>query len=126
MNIKDQKVAHKAFGTGVVTDQTDSLVTIKFDIGEKKFQYPTAFKQFLVLCDSTLQESITGEINAAEQAKAALIAKQAPVMREVTAVQKKKKTRATRPNIAFKCNYCDGGKSTSSIGFNGICSEKLF
>jgi hypothetical protein len=35
------------------------------------------------------------------------------------------KVRADRPNIAFKCNYCDGGKSSSSIGFNGVCSEKI-
>ena len=125
MNIKDQKVMHKAFGTGVVTEQTDSLVTITFNVGEKKFQYPTAFKQFLVLCDSSLQENIIEEINAMEREKAAQAAKQAPITREVTTVQKKKRTRAARPNIAFKCNYCDGGKSTSSIGFNGICSEKI-
>ena len=30
-----------------------------------------------------------------------------------------------RYNIAFKCNYCDGGKSDYSVGFNGVCSEEL-
>lgn len=125
MDIKGQKVTHKAFGTGVVTAQTESLVVINFDAGEKKFQYPTAFKQFLVCCDSALQESVIGEIEAAEQEKAALLAKQSFVTHEVVPIQKKKRTRVARPNIAFKCNYCDGGKSSFSIGFNGICSERI-
>ena len=125
MDIKGQKVSHKTFGTGVVTDQTESLVIIAFDAGEKKFPYPTAFKQFLVFCDPTLQKSVVEEIEAAEREKAALLAKQSLVIREIAPPQKKKKTRAVRPNIAFKCNYCDGGKSSSSIGFNGICSERI-
>ena len=125
MDIKGQKVTHKTFGNGIVTMQTDSLVTISFDAGEKKFQYPTAFKQFLTLCDPSAQESVVGEIKAAEQEKSALLAKQPLVPREVTPISRKKKTRAARPNIAFKCNYCDGGKSSSSIGFNGICSERI-
>ena len=107
MDIKGQKVTHKAFGTGVVTAQTESLVVINFDAGEKKFQYPTAFKQFLVCCDSALQESVIGEIEAAEQEKAALLAKQSFVTHEVVPIQKKKRTRVARPNIAFKCNYCE-------------------
>lgn len=89
MDIKGQKVTHKAFGTGVVTAQTESLVVINFDAGEKKFQYPTAFKQFLVCCDSALQESVIGEIEAAEQEKAALLAKQSFVTHEVVPIQKK-------------------------------------
>lgn len=90
MDIKGQKVTHKAFGTGVVTAQTESLVVINFDAGEKKFQYPTAFKQFLVCCDSALQESVIGEIEAAEQEKAALLAKQSFVTHEVVPIQKRK------------------------------------
>jgi hypothetical protein len=31
----------------------------------------------------------------------------------------------TRYNIAFKCNYCDGGKSSEQIGFNGVCSDSI-
>lgn len=125
MDIKGEKVTHKAFGVGIVTAQTDSLVTVAFDSGEKKFQYPTAFKQFLTLCEAAVQENVIREIEAAEQEKASLLAKQTSITREVTPIPKKKRTRAARPNIAFKCNYCDGGKSSSSIGFNGICSERI-
>ena len=30
-----------------------------------------------------------------------------------------------RKNIAFKCTYCDGGKSDDRIGFHGVCSEDM-
>ncbi|MHB1152409.1 MAG: hypothetical protein ACYCWE_03905 [Eubacteriales bacterium] len=30
-----------------------------------------------------------------------------------------------RPNIAFKCNFCDGGKSDTQVGFNGVCSDEV-
>lgn len=42
-----------------------------------------------------------------------------------TTTVRKKIRRTEHSNIAFKCNYCDGGKSSSSIGFNGICSDKI-
>ena len=28
-------------------------------------------------------------------------------------------------NIAFKMNYCDGGITNQSVGFNGICSDEM-
>lgn len=30
-----------------------------------------------------------------------------------------------RPCIAFKMNYCDGGKDSEHVGFYGICSDKI-
>jgi len=30
-----------------------------------------------------------------------------------------------RPCIAFKLNYCDGGKDSEHVGFYGICSNKI-
>jgi hypothetical protein len=30
-----------------------------------------------------------------------------------------------RPNVAFKCNYCDGGRSPKQVGFNGVCSDEV-
>lgn len=30
-----------------------------------------------------------------------------------------------RANIAFKCNYCDGGSTENSIGFKGVCSDDI-
>lgn len=125
MDIRGQKVSHKKYGIGVVKDQTASSVTVAFDSTELSFQYPAAFKQFLVLCDSALQSIVTEENQKADQEKAELLAKKASMLQVSAPVHKKKTVRAARPNIAFKCNYCDGGKSSSSIGFNGLCSEKI-
>lgn len=30
-----------------------------------------------------------------------------------------------RSNVAFKCNYCDGGGESGAVGFNGICSLEV-
>lgn len=30
-----------------------------------------------------------------------------------------------RRNIAFKCNFCDGGKESNDIGFAGICTDDV-
>lgn len=30
-----------------------------------------------------------------------------------------------RKNVAFKCNFCDGGASESCVGFHGICSDSM-
>ena len=30
-----------------------------------------------------------------------------------------------KSNIAFKCNYCDGGSSNKSIGFKLPCSDEI-
>ena len=124
MNIKEKEVFHKIWGKGTVIEQTDTLIIVSFSIGEKKFQYPDVFKQFLTLCDSELQEAVVKEIKSAEEAKIEAL-QQLPVVNQTTITQKRKKSRVERPNIAFKCNYCDGGKSSDSIGFNGLCSEKI-
>ena len=137
MEVKGEKVSHKTWGIGTIVTQTENRVYITFDIGEKEFQYPTAFKQFLVFCNSEFQKIITEEIEKAEQIKLeqekekaqqeklAQLARQSYTEQTSTPTRKKKKTRTSRPNIAFKCNYCDGGKSSESIGFNGICSDKI-
>lgn len=40
---------------------------------------------------------------------------------------KKSNTKIFKPCIAFKLNYCDGGKDSDleRIGFHGICSDKM-
>lgn len=39
--------------------------------------------------------------------------------------QSTSKNKYKRANIAFKCNYCDGGKSDIQIGFEGVCSDEM-
>lgn len=125
MEITGQVVYHKKYETGVVIEQTEEQVTVAFNTCELKFLYPAAFKQFLVLVDTKLQERLIEEINEESRKVIALNEKRTVTTRQITPIQKKKKARVERPNIAFKCNYCDGGKSSSTIGFNGVCSDRV-
>lgn len=39
--------------------------------------------------------------------------------------EKKIPKKVQRENTAFKCNYCDGGKSKEQVGFSGVCSDAI-
>jgi len=58
MNIVGEKVIHKRFGEGKVTEQEETTVSIVFSssYGTKKFLYPSAFETFLTLCKKTTQK----------------------------------------------------------------------
>lgn len=62
MNIKGQAIKHKTFGSGVVTALTAKTITVCFPEGEKKFIYPDAFGEYLVLRDKNMQRHITAQI----------------------------------------------------------------
>lgn len=64
MNVLNEPVYHHKFGTGIVTDQTETNISVKFseldDI--KKFVYPTVFEFYLRLCNSEIQVKMNDEI----------------------------------------------------------------
>lgn len=62
MNLIGQPVKHKTFGSGIVTDLTEGIVTICFQDNEKKFIYPDAFHDFLILKDQKTQRYIEKQI----------------------------------------------------------------
>lgn len=66
MNLKNQKVHHRQFGDGVVTEQTPSVITVQFseEYGPKKFLYPAAFESFLTLDSPALREKMEAELHA--------------------------------------------------------------
>ena len=59
MDITGQAIKHKSFGSGIVTAVTDGTITVCFAAGEKKFIYPDAFNNFLVLKDKESQAAIS-------------------------------------------------------------------
>lgn len=61
MDILGQKVTHTSFGTGTVTEQTGSTLTVRFADVEKKFLYPAAFQTFLSLTDEEKQSALRKE-----------------------------------------------------------------
>jgi len=133
MNIKENVVIHKVFGEGTVVDHTDNYLTVLFNVGEKKFVYSDSFKNFLKAKDSELNAKILNELAEierqkieAEQEKKRFALLERERLAEQQAVQRTPKVKIyPRENIAFKCNFCDGGKTAESIGFNGLCSDEI-
>ncbi|MDR0936421.1 MAG: hypothetical protein LBM98_07080 [Oscillospiraceae bacterium] len=72
MNIINEKVSHKKYGEGRVSEQSESAVTVDFggEYGAKQFIYPFAFETFLELDDSKARENITDEIIKLREATA--------------------------------------------------------
>ena len=125
MDICNQQVFHKKFGVGTVMEQTDNSITVKFLNVEKRFQYPSAFQNFLDLNNKILQEEILKEAKRKEQKKRTTEKniRNKILKKDLTINQTSKNLQASqdRCNIVFKCNYCDGGKSNILMGFNGVC-----
>ena len=130
MDLLNLKVSHKTFGIGTVTEQQESLIVVSFNAGEKRFQYPEAFDGFLTIADSDISNTICALISEkkASQIRVQLESEQKREqennqLKKTAKIQRTKKS--PRYNIAFKCNYCDGGKSEEQIGFHGVCSDSL-
>lgn len=57
--MEEIRVKHVKFGNGIITDLTETRVTVQFDSGERKiFPYPGAFSNFLSYEDAGAQERI--------------------------------------------------------------------
>lgn len=138
MDLIGEIVVHKVFGEGTIINHTEDYLTISFKQGEKKFVYPDAFKAFLKARDPSVDKAINQELIAIEDEKIrtqeepeepaapmpkkSLVQTVAPAKVRTKIVKKKV---FSRYNIAFKCNYCDGGNSHEQIGYNGICSDPV-
>lgn len=135
MKLIDTRVKHKAFGEGIIIGEEDLNLTIKFENGEKKFQYPDCFYKFITAVDSKKSEVIRLDIERRkkleeeekqEKARIEELERQNQIQQKNTGKNKKKKVKVySRENIAFKCNFCDGGKSDKQIGYNGVCSDSI-
>lgn len=133
MNTINQKVKHKVWGIGTIIELNGNIIEVSFDCGKKKMQYPNAFEQFLIAVDDEFQnyvlELIKAEKERAEAERQARIEEQERLKKALEdknnkpAVKRVKK--AHRENIAFKCNFCDGGSDDNHLGFRGPCSDKL-
>lgn len=66
MDINNQAVKHKTFGSGVVIELTTKIITVCFSEGEKKFVYPDAFREYLVLKNKNMQRHMIAQIDKKE------------------------------------------------------------
>ena len=127
MNYVGQKVSHDKFGEGIINYHSENgYLSVCFRDGEKEFIYPDAFSKYLRFIDQTLQLIAINEANELQKRKIETTQKSKTALQENIFKKSIKETKNIyrRENVAFKCTYCDGGKSSDRIGFYGLCSPE--
>ena len=131
MNFIGETVLHKSFGNGRIKDVSNGYIIVLFGQEEKHFVFPDAFKQFLKTKNVALVKHVKEELVKKETELSAIQKSKSDYLRangvEVRIIKPQvvKKKKQTQGNIAFKSNYCDGGGNADTIGFNGVCSDKM-
>lgn len=123
MDLTGKTITHKSWGKGIIKGIDQDHVIGAFEIGEKKLQFPDAFSSFLSIEDANANEYIQNLI--VEKQKIESEEKYAYLEQMEKTNISKPASKHKRANIAFKCNYCDGGKSAVQIGFDGVCSDDM-
>lgn len=145
LDLTGKTVLHKAYGEGKVLshehlkDAEDTL-SIVFSGVTKEFKYPSAFEKFLIAADAQAGAAIAEELQALrdrkQQEKDAQVQRWEAMIRPVFRTPEREERESypetekisiektgVRKNVAFKCNFSDGGKNDERIGFCGVCSD---
>lgn len=137
MDFLGKQVKHKMFGIGTVVFHNDSKIIVHFSDREMDFAQ-SSFRGYLEFVDPVDQAELITMLQKEDSEQRAAEAKD-PTRHFVS--PKNTQSRFTRShdvgssdrikrqispsNIAFKCNFCDGGKSSSRIGYMGVCSDEV-
>lgn len=120
------RVFHNTFGGGVVTGRDETHITVDFGGDVRTFIYPDVFIKFLSSADQELMAQVNSDLQAKQESRAKPQPPSAyPLAEQPQPRISKKRKKVQRSNVAFKCNYCDGGKTPTCIGFNGVCSDSV-
>jgi hypothetical protein len=101
MNILNKQVHHKTFGNGIVIEQDNNHITVKFEERISQFPYPNAFEKFLTANDNTIQIEILNELKL----KAENERKAAELARAIEAKKRAKKEAENRERISKKTGH---------------------
>lgn len=131
MELLNCTVLHKSLGAGTVVALTEEYITVQFTAKKSIFEYPKCFIEYLRCTDPLLQEHIHQAIVEKEEADRKAAAEREAARRQAEAMNAKSNVRvssggtrkSTECNLAFKCNYCDGGSNENSIGYKDVCSD---
>lgn len=121
------QVISKVFGKGVIKSIECSRIVVQFESElqtEKVFAYPSAFDGFLVLDDIALQQMTQMEIQGLKDQEAKESERKRLEQQDRIEREKTKKSNTKKCNIAFKCNYCNGGVEKNGIGYCGVCDDE--
>ena len=133
MNLIKKEVIHKNLGAGHIVALTDKIITVQFGEKQMRFSFPSAFNDFLTLQDKSLQHDIDllrdNENYAVNRHREERLSEFESRFTYVDTTKpdklKQEKKIRDKSNIAIKCNYCDGGRSETTFGYHGVCSEEL-
>lgn len=131
MDLINCPVKHISWGNGVVTEQENNYIRVAFSIGEKQFVYPDAFEKFLKCEDTTVQNQIKEDILLKKRQRELSERERQMTLDQISGstphmnTRNGKKKKYPKENIAFKCNFCDGGKKQNGIGYRCACSDSL-
>ena len=150
MNYTGEKVKHVVLGNGVIEDFSDNCLYVHFASKNTtiKMLYPDSFEKYLTFENEELNAKVQEELSQKKQ----MIQKKADEekkkqneltagLRQIKVGGRKNKLEYREPNfpssyvpkknstsdlmnVAFKCTYCDGGKTSERIGFDGCCSDE--
>ena len=67
MNLLNTRVMHKTLGCGIVRAQNESRITVEFSSKTCTFEYPEAFRKYLMTEKATDNEVILSEIAANDE-----------------------------------------------------------
>ncbi len=144
MDLLNVTVLHKVWGEGVIIKQESKYITVKFkktlpkkDDDTVKLGYLNVFGDgsLKITDNDTLQELVVKDV--AEKKKIEFEKRYEELCR--IEEEKVREREVTKPhigktssnkqyeedNIAFKCNYCNGGASDEQVGFAGVCSKEI-
>ncbi len=133
MDLLHQGVRHQSFGDGIIVAQEGNYFTVDFPCGQKNFVYRRAFSGFLHALDPIIAAAIQADLDrliaeeAQEAASREVAIKATPTTISAHGPRKSHVAPKTpdRLNVAFKCNFCDGGQSSGRVGFSGVCSDEM-
>lgn len=114
-------------GKVISISKEDRTITIQTPKRERMFSLDTVVNEKIVFNDKKLQEAA---IKAFEEYINELDKEQAK-FEEAEAIRRENEEIARvrrdigNSNVAFKCTYCNGGASSTSLGFKGACSPEI-
>ena len=124
MNIIGQVVKHITLGDGIIKKYDDGKIAVVFDTKESILQFPLGFEKFLKFVNIEYQsyvEKLLAEEKIKQEDEKRKKAEQLQKKTEVIIKHSFKVGKGSRvkkdvkENVAFKCNYCDGGLTNKSI-----------
>lgn len=120
-------------GVGHIVALSDKIITVQFGEKQMKFSFPSVFNELMTINDISLQHDINllcdNENYAINRRKEERLTEYESRFTYVNTAKpdklKREKQIRDKSNIAIKCNYCDGGRSETAFGYQGVCSDEV-